>query len=80
MLRGMAHACMTIFQAVVATKKERLVHRKRQHKDFELVKESKVIWEHLRPHKPSPGKSLAREELMALAQGHFKEVKCDRAV
>lgn len=33
-----------------------------------------MIWEHLRPHKSSAGRSLAREELMALAQGHFKEV------
>lgn len=58
----------------MATRKERRVHRKQQHSNFELVRESKVIWEHLRPNKATPGKTLALDEIMALAKGHFKEV------
>lgn len=60
----------------VRSKKERRSHRKQQRTDFELVKETKVIWEHLRQRKRPPERGLALEEMMAMAQGHFKEVKC----
>ena len=57
----------------MATRKERRDYRRQQRPDFELVRESKVIWEHLRLRKQK-GKTLAQEEIMALAKGHFKEV------
>lgn len=59
----------------MATRKERRVYRKQQRSDFEMVRESKIIWEHLRPHKATAGKVLAQEEIMALAKGHFREVR-----
>ena len=66
--------------AATATTKDRRVYRRQQRADFELVRESKVIWEHLRVSKnrkigTPAGKTLALEEIMALAKGHFKEVR-----
>ena len=61
--------------AATATKKERRVFRKQQRSNSELVRESKIIWEYLRPHKAAESKVLAQEEIMALAKGHFKEVR-----
>ena len=61
--------------AATATKKERRVFRKQQLSNFELVRESKIIWEYLRPHKAAESKVLAQEEIKAFAKGHFKEVR-----
>lgn len=66
---------MQSLKAAMVTRKERRDHRRQQKPDFELVHESKVIWEHLRQHKKSPGRTLAMEEIMCVAQGHFKEVR-----
>ncbi len=65
---------LQVSAAATATRKERRSYRKQQRVDFELVRESKVIWEHLRVNKRAAGKTLAQEEIMALAKGHFKEV------
>ena len=62
------------YQGSAASRKERRVYRKQQRADFELVHESKVIWEHLRAKKRSSGRTLAQEEIIALATGHFREV------
>lgn len=64
----------------MATRKERRDYRRQQRSDFELVRESKVIWEHLRMRKQkgkplAKGNTLAQEEIVALAKGHFKEVR-----
>ena len=63
-----------------AVKKARLIRRKCRKGDgcgYELVRESKLIWEHLRQHDNVPSRTLALEEIMAMAQGHFKEVRGD---
>lgn len=39
------------------------------------MRESKIIWEHLRQHDNVPSRTLALEEMMTMAQGHFKEVR-----
>lgn len=57
-----------------AARREKRVYRKQQRPDYELVHESKVIWEHLRVNKRSSGKTLAQDEIIALATGHFREV------
>ncbi len=57
-----------------AGKRARLMHRKSEKCGYELVRESKVIWEHLRQQDNAPSRTLALEEIMALAHGHFKEV------
>lgn len=66
---------LQVSSAATASRKDRRVFRKQQRSDFELVRESKIIWEHLRPHKATAGKVLALDEIMALAKGHFREVR-----
>ena len=59
------------------SKKARLIRRKAGKGDgrgYELVRESKLIWEHLRQHDNIPSRTLALDEMMALAKGHFREV------
>ncbi len=73
---------MLVLQATTTTgrvgRKTLLIQRKscgRGGKEgYELVKESMVIWEHLRQHDNVPSRTLALEEMMTMAQGHFKEV------
>lgn len=66
---------LQVSAAVSASKKERLVYRKQQQPNSELVRESKVVWEHLRRSKPDPGRALAQDEILAMASGHLKEVR-----
>jgi len=60
------------------SKKARLIHRRASkggERGYELVRESKLIWEHLRQHDNVPSRTLALDEMMALAKGHFREVR-----